>query len=250
MLIIISSLTVANAGVFRTIAAFGSIGARAPSARRHRGEGSKSMVYDEFGHIPDLEDAQKAVDQARSIVCIRLNNVTMVGTVEISPPDHVMSVPIGIRPMNAIYGGKPGVHLVLTGLTADARFLLRLAKRKALEHFHLFDKPISTRLLSQFLGNIIRDNYMSNNRPLVSHLFVIGDNSIWEIGCFGVVQEIVGGAAGLDREKVLEVLEKQYSKEMSREEAKDLIITTYRSQLQAGPDSRVIRIFELDESSS
>lgn len=226
------------------------VGARAPSARRFRGEdGQTSIAYDEFGRIHELEEAQVAVDSARSVIVMRLHNSSTVGIMDTTPTEQMLSVPIGIQPINTI---SPGVQFIATGLSADARFLLRLAKRKAVEHAHLFDKAISTRLLSQYLGRIIRENYMSNKRPLVTHLFIIGDHTIWEISCSGVVQEIVAGAAGFDRRRALNILEEKYNAtiiENHQNQAHELIRSIFQPQLQNDETgSQFIRIFNFEDS--
>lgn len=232
-----------SAIIFRGITVFSSVGARAPSARKFkRDDGTRSLSYDEFGHIPDLEEAQLAVDQARSIIAMRKNNCSVVAYVEDNSSNHVLSNPVGMKTVNLICKSDCDIYLVLTGLSADSRFLLRAAKKRAVDYSFMFDKPISARLLSQYLGSIIRENYMNNNRPLVSHMFVIGDNTIWEIDCTGLVQEIVASAAGLGRNGAIEVLENRYNASMSTDELSKMIHDAYQDHLEPSQSIRFVDI--------
>lgn len=231
------------ARIFRGIAMFSSVGARAPSARKFKGgDGTRSMSYDEFGHIPDLEEAQLAVDQARSVIAMRQSNSSVIAYVEDNSSNHILSTPVGISTVNLICKSNSDIYLVLTGLSADSRFLLRAAKKRAVDYSFMFDKPISARLLSQYLGNIIRENYMNNNRPLVSHMFVIGDRTIWEIDCTGLVQEIVAGAAGLGRSRALEVLETRYNTSLNTEDLSKMIHEAYQNHLDPSQSIRFVDI--------
>ena len=232
-----------SARLFRGIAVFSSVGARAPSARKFKGGGgTRSMSYDEFGNIPDLEEAQLAVDQARSVIAMRQSNCSVVAYVEDNSSNHILSTPVGINTVNLICKSNSDIYLVLTGLSADSRFLLRAAKKRAVDYSFMFDKPISAHLLSQYLGSIIRENYMNNNRPLVSHMFVIGDKSIWEIDCTGLVQEIVAGAAGLGRSRALEVLETRYNTSMNFEDRSKMIHEAYKDHLEPSQSIRFVDI--------
>lgn len=225
-----------------------AVGARSQSARRYRSEGGGSISYDEFGRIPELEEAQNALDSARSIAVIRLHNQTTVGMVDDAPSNHTLSVPIGVNTINTIV---PGVHLVITGLSADARYLIRAAKRKAVEYAHLFDKPISPRYLSNFLGKLIRDNYMSNRRPFVNNMFVVGAGTVWEINCLGVVQEVVAGAAGVDRQRAIDMIESKFNVTLTREDSHSLLCSIYREQI-ADPNGsttpQVVRVVDLPDA--
>lgn len=240
-----------NVSIFTGVSIFSGVGARAPSARKYRSESSVSISYDEFGRIPELEDAQAALDNARSISVLRIQNKTLIAVVEDAPSTHVLSIPIGISSINIVSSGKPGIRLVITGLSADARYLYKVARKKAIEYAHLFDKSISIRLISQYLGRIIRENYMNNRRPLLTHMFLLGDSTIWEISCSGLVQEIVAGAAGLDRQKAIFLMERQYNNSMSRDEGHALLFSIYKQQINIPSESeippQVVRIFDVDD---
>lgn len=225
-----------------------AVGARSQSARRFRAEGGGSIAYDEFGRIPELEEAQNALDSARSIAVIRLQNQTTVGMVDDAPSNNTLSVPIGVNTINVIV---PGVHLVITGLSADARYLIRAAKKKAVEYAHLFDKPISPRYLSSYLGKLIRDNYMNNRRPIVNHMFVVGSRTVWEVNCLGIVQEIVAGAAGVDRQRAIDAIESKFNATLSRDDCHSLLCFIYREQVAEASGShspQVIRVVDIPDT--
>lgn len=224
-----------------------SVGARAPSARRAPSESSPVVQYDEFGRIQQLDFAQCMIDSARSVIALRLRNGTLVGFVDNQPTRSVLQVSQSHSPLSIVSSTQSSVSTLMTGHVADANFVVMKAREAALNHIHLYDSPVHGKRISSVVADIIMDNYMRGDRPLATHAFVIANHSIWEVDCRGVVQEISAGAAGLDRDSAIQILEQSFNTNMNIEEAKDLIHRIYRNQLESSSKGKLLRMMWLED---
>ena len=176
------------------------------SGYRERKSTSRNVEFDEFGSLPQLENVYRAIDKALTIVALRTENATVVSFLGMKPA--AFQQPIGPQLLNNLM--NPYQHLLITGLSGDARLVTRYARQLVLNHTVAFETPPSGTYLANEIGSFLQDQTVrGGTRPLAVHCFVIDgliEHSLHEIDAAGNVAQAWAGIAGEMRKKGREML--------------------------------------------
>lgn len=210
------------------------------SPRRVEEEDITSKL-DQFGDIPQLSNAFKALEQASSIAVIQLaNNTTLVGLLA----DHAQKllVPIGAQQLKVL--DYPNMHILLTGFAGDGRSVLRHARQVVVNHTMALDCAPSPRKVAKCLGEYMHSFLSQNMRPLACHAFIIHTTgrkacSIFEVDPSGSMQQVIAGVAGRGAEQGRQLLEQRLGQPLGQPldeaEARRLIEEMWKDQLADAP---------------
>lgn len=116
-----------------------------------------------------------------------------------------------------------------SGLVADARRLVDIARNQAQVNKLQYHEPISVKSLAKYLGDLEQMYTQSGGvRPFGISLIIggVSDNEcrIYETDPSGALVEYKATAIGLGRDKTLELFEEKYDDELSLDDAIDLAI--------------------------
>jgi 20S proteasome alpha/beta subunit len=197
-----------------------SVSRGARSRSRARVE-SRPSLYDEYGQIPQVQNAYRAISRGKQIVTFRTNNSTVVAY-EVGNPERSLLVSSGCKPFYMISPGSAnstGHHVLLTGVAGDCRTVVRYLKQLALNHTVEFEVAPSAEYLSNRLGEYLQ-SYLSGGaagRMLACHCYLISDfvdktdgsaeregaergghrvGSIYEVTAVGGVSRVLAGTVG------------------------------------------------------
>lgn len=206
----------------------------------HRKSSNDKTKYDEFGHIPQLDNAQKALNNAKTVVVVRVSNGTIVGMIEDWTTKGLV-VSQGGKVITSLTGFKPHLYLVMTGLVGDGRYIIRKARELFIDHVVDFDRNIPPRILCSKLGDELMNLLMGGGRPLAVHLFILSDKKVWQVECNSAITQIYAGAAGQGRDEALKQLSSRYNSSLTQIDGTALVEEILRAQLKA-PDRQLIKV--------
>ena len=176
------------------------------SGYRERKSTSRTVEFNEFGSLPQLEYVYRAIDKAVTIVALRTANATIVSFLGMKPT--AFQQPIGPQLLNNLM--NPNQHLLITGLSGDARLVTRYARQIVLNHTVAFETAPSGTYIANEIGSFLQEQTVRGGiRPLAVHCFVIDgliEHSLHEIDAAGNVAQVWAGIAGEMRKKGREIL--------------------------------------------
>ena len=177
------------------------------SGRRGGGDGTRVVEYDEFGGLPQLENTYRAIGKASTIVALRTaENATVVSFLR--PKNSAIEVPIGAQLLNGLV--NPFQHLLVTGMSGDARMLTRYARQVVLNHTVAFEAAPSGTYLANEIGSYLQGfTVKGGTRPLAVHCYVVDglvEHSLHEVDAAGNVAQVWAGVAGAHEKKGRDVL--------------------------------------------
>eukprot|EP01038_Epipyxis_sp_PR26KG_P006337 gene6337-8725_t len=189
--------------------------------------------YNEYGSIPAIEYAYKAIERAPCIVVLRAQNQST------SCEECEEYIVVGYRRNRAFQLQSPVTQnllnvlispnklLLMTGISSDCRNVLRFAKQMVLNYSIAMDADPSGERIATKIGNFMQTAYSDGggSRPFACHSFVISttEGAIFEISCAGSVSQVIGGVAGGNLFKTKTILESEYHNNLTIEQAKQLI---------------------------
>ena len=198
---------------------------------------SRTVEYDEFGGLPQLENTYRAIGRASTIVALRtVDNATVVSY--LGTKQSAIQLPIGAQLLNNLI--NPYQHLLITGLAGDARLITRYARQIVLNHTVAFETAPSGSHIANKIGSLLQEyTVRSGTRPLAVHCFVIDglvERSLHEIDAAGNVAQVWAGVAGAHMRNGMDILVSHLNGSAvdSIDVAKDLAT----SILQVAVDSR------------
>lgn len=153
--------------------------------------------FDEYG-LPQLENTNKAIEQAKQIVVVRAKNATVVAYQ--ADKTNTLQVPIGVQRFHSLI--SPYRQILLTGMVGDCRAVVRFAKQMVLNYTVEFDGFPEVKYIADKLGEfLIRKAAEGGSRHLACHIFLIGSDRgqpgvLFEVSPAGTVSQILGGTAG------------------------------------------------------
>ena len=193
------------------------------SSRGNVGNKESITYFDEFGQIPQLQNTVKAVEKAHTISAVRTTNGTLISFP--SSNSSYLEISVGVRPFCSLV--NPWQHLLITGLAADCRLIVRHACESALNHTVAFGAPPSANYITMTISKQVQ-GYTTNVggvRPLACHVFVIDSlrGELYEIDCAGTISRTLGGVGGKGAVAGREFLEKNYSPNATIDDMKVLV---------------------------
>jgi 20S proteasome alpha/beta subunit len=168
---------------------------------------SRTVEYDEFGGLPQLENTYRAIGRASTIVAIRTgDNATVVSY--LGTKQSAIQLPIGAQLLNNLI--NPYQHLLITGLAGDARLITRYARQVVLNHTVAFEAAPSGTHIANKIGSLLLEyTVRGGTRPLAVHCFVVDglvERSLHEIDAAGNVAQVWAGVAGTHMRKGMDIL--------------------------------------------
>lgn len=171
---------------------FGSLVSKSNSKRQRKA----AVEFNEYGDVPQFQNAYVGIGLARTVVIVRCNNGTLVSFYSLQR--SALQMAVSTKPIMSL--GSPQQTLVITGLSGDCRILKRLALQVSLNHTAQYGAPASIRYIAHTLGKFLQSSSTGSARPFICHLFLIDSRAsnpcIFEVDAFGGVQQVLAGIAG------------------------------------------------------
>ncbi len=126
------------------------------------------------------------------------------------------------------------IGLVATGIVADARVLVDVARVKAQQNKMMYDEPISTSNIAKFMAD--RQQLYTQHagvRPYGVSILIGGMNNkpyLYETDPSGILVECMAKAVGSKAEKINKYFEENYRTGMSEKEAVQFAIDALKKQ--------------------
>lgn len=130
---------------------------RFPNSRRQKTVAS----FDEFGALPQVQNAYAAVNRAKPVVAFRTGNATVVAFRLYEAESKQLFVAMGCDPLQSLTSAEwvPGSSdrrrqhfLLVSGIAGDCRMVARHAKELVLNHTVAFAAPPTGLYIAERLG--------------------------------------------------------------------------------------------------
>jgi proteasome alpha subunit len=181
-------------------------------------------VFSPDGRLFQVEYAKEAVKRgATSLGIIAKDGIAMAAVKSIYSP---LIVPDSIR---KIFEVDKHIYITASGLIADARKLVELARDQAIRHRVVYSEPISTVNLVKYLADIMQSyTQYGGVRPFGISLLVGGfdgnNTNLYEIEPSGAMVGYHANAIGSRKAEAEEYLKKHYQKDIKLDDAVKLAI--------------------------
>lgn len=181
-------------------------------------------VFSPDGRLFQIEYAREAVKRGTTSVGI----VSKDGVI-FAVDKKVKSKLVVPTSIEKIFKIDEHIGTASSGLVADARRLVDIARRQAQVNKLQYHEPISVTGLAKYIGDLEQMYTQSGGiRPFGISLIIggVSDNEcrVYETDPSGALVEYKATAIGFGREKALEFFEEKYNDELSLDEAIDLAI--------------------------
>jgi proteasome alpha subunit len=181
-------------------------------------------VFSPDGRLFQVEYAKEAVKRgATSLGIIAKDGIAMAAVKSIYSP---LIVPDSIR---KIFEVDKHIYITASGLIADARKLVELARDQAIRHRVVYSEPISTVNLVKYMADIMQSyTQYGGVRPFGISLLVGGFDgnniNLYEIEPSGAMVGYYANAIGSRKTEAEDYLKKHYEKGMKLDDAIKLAI--------------------------
>ncbi|OED30683.1 archaeal proteasome endopeptidase complex subunit alpha [Methanosphaera sp. WGK6] len=180
-------------------------------------------VFSPDGRLFQIEYAREAVKRGTTSIGI----VSKDGVI-LAVDKKIKSKLIVPSSIEKIFKIDEHIATASSGLVADARRLIDIARNQAQINKLNYHEPISTTGLAKYIGDLEQTYTQRGIRPFGVSLIIGGvsddECQIYETDPSGALVEYKATAIGLGREKALELFEEKYSNDISLEDAIDLAI--------------------------
>lgn len=181
-------------------------------------------VFSPDGRLFQIEYAREAVKRGTPSVGV----VSKEGVV-LAIDKKVKSKLIVSSSIEKIYKVDEHIATASSGLVADARRLVDIARNQAQVNRLQYHEPISVTGLAKYLGDLEQMYTQSGGiRPFGISLLIAGvsddECKLYETDPSGALVEYKATAIGLGRDKALDMFEEKYNDDLSLEDAIDLAI--------------------------
>jgi proteasome alpha subunit len=193
-----------------------------------------ATMFSPDGRLYQVEYASKIVNQGTLGVALKYDEGVIFGADKKVPSK--LLIPESIEKLFKV---DAHIGAVSAGLVGDARRLVQMARQKAQENVMYYDEPIQIESLVKEISNIkqIFTQY-GGMRPFgISFIFGGVDGSgkrLFETEPSGALAEYNAIAIGKNKEKAMELFEKEYREQMSFEDGLRLL----GRALKAGLDEK------------
>jgi proteasome alpha subunit len=176
-------------------------------------------LFSPDGRLLQVEYAKKTVKQGSSAVGI----VTKEGAVLITDK-RILDKLVVPEAIEKIFKVDDHIGATASGIISDARVLIERAQLKAQQHKVTFDSPIDTSLIVKDVCSLMQICTQSGGlRPFGVSLLIIGIDEngpkLYETDPTGIYFRYKATAIGEGENAIEEVLHKEYSEDMSIEDA-------------------------------
>ncbi len=176
-------------------------------------------VFSPEGRLYQVEYAREAVKRGTTSIGIKYN-----GGVVLIVDKRVTSRLIEPRSIEKIFQIDDHIGAVTSGLVADGRVLIDRARIEAQVHRLLYDEEIDIELLAKRICDY-KQVYTQHGgvRPFGISLLIAGISNneprLFETDPSGALLEYKATAIGIGRDTCMEIFEKEYRENMTRDEA-------------------------------
>jgi proteasome alpha subunit len=185
-------------------------------------------VFSPDGRLLQVEYARQAVIRGSTCIGLKTNEAVILGAIKTSTPLAVN------ESFKKIYEIDKHVGAVCSGLLADARDLIEMARIKAQISRITFNEPISVKSVATYIAD---HKHMVTQyagvRPYGVGLLIGGVDSsgarLYETDPSGTLIEWKAQSLGKDSEKVRKVLKASYKEAMSVKDGIGLVLKALRS---------------------
>ena len=183
------------------------------------GYDSAITIYSPDGRLFQVEYAREAVKRGTTAI-----GITATDGAVLLVDKRISSRLIEIESIEKIFQIDDHIGVATSGLVADARVLVDLARVQAQVNKTTYDEPIHVETLAKSLCDFMQSYTQSGGvRPFGTSLLIAGiegDNlRLFETDPSGALLEYKASAIGSGRPEILEFLEKKYSKDIDLDKA-------------------------------
>ncbi len=179
------------------------------------------------GRLFQVEYAYEAVRKGSPIIGIRAQDGVVLAAAlrrqQLQEPSHV----------DKIFEVDDAIGVAIAGLSADARTLVRFAREQAQIHQLTFGESIPLRSLAKKISDHVQTyTQYGGVRPFGVSLLLMGvdtDPQLYLTTPIGAFWSYKAHAVGMDAEQMNELLEQQYSPQISIEESLDLLVNLLKA---------------------
>lgn len=182
-------------------------------AEQKAGYDGNIVVFSPEGRLFQVEYAREAIKRGSTIIGMR----TPKGVV-ILADKKIANRLIDPETIQKIFQIDEGIWVATSGLTADGRALVDIARRLAQSNRVAYDEQIDVKTLTEQLTAHMQAMTHGGNRPYGAGLIIADHNNLYETDPSGTMIGCFATAVGVGRGEAMEYLEENYSDTLDTEE--------------------------------
>jgi len=200
------------------------------------------ILFSPDGRLFQVEYAKEAVKRGASAVSIICNDGIVFASYK-----YISSSLIVSKSVEKIFSIDKHIAAATSGLVADARRLVDLARQEAQRHVVIYDEPIGTGYLSKKIADTLQlYTQYGGVRPFGASLLLGGYEDgtprLFEIEPSGAITEYTAAAIGSGKQELESIFEKEYKESMGVDAAimlalKGLKKTTEKEDKKIRPEN-------------
>jgi len=200
-------------------------------------------TFDQSGKLTQLDNSLKAVSNGDTSLGIRAKNGVVIAT-EKKPHSPLVDT----NDWNKVYKISGSIGCVYSGIGADARLLVRKARKEAEVYRRGYDESIGTNLCAKRLGGIAQDFTQSGGvRPFGVSLLIGGYDKqrgcqLYQVDPTGAWWCWKASAIGKNQSNAKHFLEKRYNDDMELEDAIHIALLTLKEGFDGDVTSENIQL--------
>ena len=179
-------------------------------------------LFSPDGRLFQVEYAREAVKKGTTSV-----GVVFDGGVLLAGDRKITSTLVVPKSSDKVFKISKTIGAVASGLVADARRLIDIARDQAQAHKRIYGEEITVLQLARHLSDLMQAHTQYGGvRPFGTSLLIGGRDStgfkLFETDPSGIITEYKAAAIGSGREDAESILEKEYTPELTLQDAKEL----------------------------
>jgi proteasome alpha subunit len=163
------------------------------------------VVFSPEGRLYQVEYAREAVNRGSNILAMKSN-----AGVVILANRRVESTLVDVSSIQKIYQIDDNLWIAISGLIADGKALIDIARRVAQGNRATYEEEIPVRVLSEQLTAFMQSVTHGGNRPFGVGLIITDGKTIYETDPSGTMVGVYATAIGHGRDRAIEYMAKKY----------------------------------------
>jgi len=163
------------------------------------------VVFSPEGRLYQVEYAREAVNRGSIILAMKSN-----AGVVILANRRVESTLVDVSSIQKIYQIDDNLWIAISGLIADGKALIDIARRVAQGNRATYEEEIPVRVLSEQLTAFMQSVTHGGNRPFGVGLIITDGKTIYETDPSGTMVGVYATAIGHGRDQAIEHMAKKY----------------------------------------
>jgi len=200
-------------------------------------------TFDQSGKLTQLDNSLKAVSNGDTSLGIRAKNGVVIIT-EKKPHSPLVDV----EDWDKVYKISTSIGCVYSGIGADARLLVRRARKQAEVYKRGYNESIGTNICAKKLGGIAQDFTQSGGvRPFGVSLLIAGYDKqrgcqLYQVDPTGAWWCWKASAIGKNQSNAKQFLEKRYNDDMELEDAISVALLTVKEGFDGDVTNKNIQV--------